>query len=74
MPDWAGLAIGGATVAVYMGRSVAADVAARLIEAGLSRDTALRWSRTPACPTGGCFHGTLDDLPALDARDASPAR
>ena len=42
LPDWAGLAIGGATVAVYMGRSVAADVAARLIAAGLSRDTQLR--------------------------------
>ncbi len=30
LPDWAKLAICGATVAVYMGRSVAADVAARL--------------------------------------------
>ena len=36
LPDWARLAIDGATVAVYMGRSIAAEVAARLIEAGLS--------------------------------------
>ena len=41
LPDWARLAIAGATVAVYMGRSVAAEVAARLIEAGLSPDTAV---------------------------------
>ena len=41
LPDWAKLAISGATVAVYMGRSVAADVASRLIEAGLSPDTAV---------------------------------
>ena len=41
LPDWAKLAISGATVAVYMGRSVAADVAGRLIEAGLSPDTAV---------------------------------
>jgi uroporphyrin-III C-methyltransferase/precorrin-2 dehydrogenase/sirohydrochlorin ferrochelatase len=34
LPDWAKLAISGATVAVYMGRSVAAEVAGRLIEAG----------------------------------------
>ena len=42
LPDWAGLALSGATVAVYMGRTVAAEVAARLIEAGLSPDTASR--------------------------------
>ena len=30
LPDWAGLALGGATVAVYMGRSVAGAVAERL--------------------------------------------
>ncbi|WP_292673272.1 siroheme synthase CysG, partial [Mesorhizobium sp.] len=41
LPDWAKLAISGATVAVYMGRSVAAEVAGRLIEAGLSPDTAV---------------------------------
>src|SRR5690606_9478538 len=39
LPDWARLAIDGATVAVYMGRSNAADVAGRLAAAGLSPDT-----------------------------------
>ena len=39
LPDWAQLAIGGATVAVYMGRTVAADVANRLLDAGLPEET-----------------------------------
>jgi len=39
LPAWAGLALSGATVAVYMGRTVAAAVAARLIEAGLDAAT-----------------------------------
>src|SRR5690606_34807050 len=39
LPGWSSLALAGATVAVYMGRTVAADVAARLIEAGLSAST-----------------------------------
>ena len=51
-PTGRGLAISGATVAVYMGRSVAADVAARLIEAGLSRRHRRRChrERQPARP------------------------
>jgi uroporphyrin-III C-methyltransferase/precorrin-2 dehydrogenase/sirohydrochlorin ferrochelatase len=39
LPGWAGLALTGTTVAVYMGRSVAARVAARLIESGLASST-----------------------------------
>jgi uroporphyrin-III C-methyltransferase/precorrin-2 dehydrogenase/sirohydrochlorin ferrochelatase len=68
LPDWARLAISGATVAVYMGRSVAADVAARLIEAGLPPDTAVAVAENASLPGCRRFHGTLADLPSLEAR------
>jgi uroporphyrin-III C-methyltransferase / precorrin-2 dehydrogenase / sirohydrochlorin ferrochelatase len=69
LPDWARLALGGATVAVYMGRSVAADVAARLIEAGLPSDTPVAAVENASRFDARLFHGTLNDLPALAARD-----
>ncbi|MEQ1952057.1 siroheme synthase CysG [Mesorhizobium sp. CN2-181] len=69
LPDWAKLAISGATVAVYMGRSVAADVAARLMDAGLSPDTAVAVVENASLPNRRRFHGTLADLPSLQARD-----
>lgn len=69
LPDWAKLAISGATVAVYMGRSVAADVASRLIEAGLSPDTAVAVVENASLAARRRFHGTLADLPSLEARD-----
>jgi uroporphyrin-III C-methyltransferase/precorrin-2 dehydrogenase/sirohydrochlorin ferrochelatase len=68
LPDWARLAIDGATVAVYMGRSVAADVAGRLIEAGLSPDTAVAVVENASLPTKRQLHGTLADLPSLQQR------
>jgi uroporphyrin-III C-methyltransferase/precorrin-2 dehydrogenase/sirohydrochlorin ferrochelatase len=68
LPDWAKLAISGATVAVYMGRSVAAEVAARLIEAGLSPDTAVAVVENASLRNRRRFHGTLADLPSLEAR------
>lgn len=68
LPDWAKLAVSGATVAVYMGRSVAADVAGRLIEAGLSPDTAVAVAENASLPDCRRFHGTLADLPSLQAR------
>jgi uroporphyrin-III C-methyltransferase/precorrin-2 dehydrogenase/sirohydrochlorin ferrochelatase len=68
LPDWAKLAISGATVAVYMGRSVAADVAARLIEAGLSPDTAVAVVENASRADRRLFHGTLADLPSLETR------
>lgn len=68
LPDWARLAISGATVAVYMGRSVAADVAGRLIEAGLSPDTAVAVVENASLESRRRFHGTLADLPSLGAR------
>lgn len=68
LPDWAKLAISGATVAVYMGRSVAAEVAGRLIGAGLSPDTAVAVVENASLPGCRRFHGTLADLPALEER------
>lgn len=68
LPDWAKLAISGATVAVYMGRSVAADVASRLIEAGLSPDTAVAVVENASLANRRRFHGTLADLPSLESR------
>jgi uroporphyrin-III C-methyltransferase/precorrin-2 dehydrogenase/sirohydrochlorin ferrochelatase len=68
LPDWARLAIDGATVAVYMGRSNAADVAARLIEAGLSPDTGVAVVENASQPGRRLLHGTLADLPALGER------
>ncbi|WP_315925125.1 siroheme synthase CysG [Mesorhizobium sp. SP-1A] len=69
LPDWARLAISGATVAVYMGRSVAADVAGRLIDAGLSPDTAVAIVENASLAGRRRFHGTLADLPSLAGRD-----
>jgi uroporphyrin-III C-methyltransferase/precorrin-2 dehydrogenase/sirohydrochlorin ferrochelatase len=69
LPDWAKLAISGATVAVYMGRSVAADVAARLTRAGLASDTAVAVVENASLGTRRLLHGTLADLPSLEARD-----
>lgn len=68
LPDWARLAIDGATVAVYMGRSNAADVAQRLIEAGLSPDTGVAVVENASQPDRLLLHGTLADLPALADR------
>ncbi|MCO6049472.1 siroheme synthase CysG [Mesorhizobium sp. RP14(2022)] len=68
LPDWAGLALGGATLAVYMGRSNAADVASRLIDAGLSPDTGVAVAENASLPYRRMFHGTLADLPALSER------
>jgi uroporphyrin-III C-methyltransferase/precorrin-2 dehydrogenase/sirohydrochlorin ferrochelatase len=62
LPDWAGLALSGATVAVYMGRSVAADVSRRLIEAGLAADTPVTLIENASLPERRHFAGTLSDL------------
>jgi len=68
LPDWTKLAIGGATVAVYMGRSTAAEVAGLLQEAGLSPDTAVAVVENASLASRRLFHGTLSDLPALGER------
>ncbi|MEP7452865.1 siroheme synthase CysG [Phyllobacterium sp. SB3] len=68
LPDWARLAISGATIAVYMGRSVAASVASRLIQAGLHADTGVAVIENAGRSERRMFHGTLKDLPALEER------
>ena len=68
LPDWAKLAVAGATVAVYMGRSIAAEVAGRLIAAGLSPDTAVAVVENASLSDRRRFHGTLADLPSLQDR------
>jgi uroporphyrin-III C-methyltransferase / precorrin-2 dehydrogenase / sirohydrochlorin ferrochelatase len=69
LPDWASLAVNGATVAVYMGRSVAADVAGRLMEAGVAADTTVAVVENASRDDRRLFHGTLAQLPTLAGRD-----
>lgn len=67
LPDWARLALSGATVAVYMGRSVAADVAARLMAAGLAEDTTVAIVENAGRRDRRLVHGTLRELPLIEA-------
>lgn len=69
LPDWARLAISGATVAVYMGRTVAASVAARLMDAGLPAETTVAVVENASRREKRLLHGTLKDLPGLEHRD-----
>ena len=69
LPDWARLAVSGATIAVYMGRSVAASVATRLIEAGLGVETTVAVIENASRADRRLLHGTLNDLPDLEHRD-----
>ncbi|MCT8268635.1 siroheme synthase CysG [Afifella sp. JA880] len=69
LPDWARLAAGGMTLAIYMGRSVAADIAARLADAGLSADTPVAVVENASRPDKRMLVGTLNDLPALADRE-----
>ncbi len=68
LPDWTRLAISGATVAIYMGRTNAAEVAGHLAQAGLSPDTAVAVVENASLGSRRMFHGTLADLPALQER------
>jgi uroporphyrin-III C-methyltransferase/precorrin-2 dehydrogenase/sirohydrochlorin ferrochelatase len=65
LPGWAGLALGGATVAVYMGRSVAAKVATRLIGAGLNASTPVAVIENASRADRRAYAGRLDQLPTL---------
>jgi uroporphyrin-III C-methyltransferase/precorrin-2 dehydrogenase/sirohydrochlorin ferrochelatase len=68
LPDWAGLALGGATVAVYMGRSVAAGVAARLIEAGMRPSTPVAVIENASRRDRRAYAGALADLARIAER------
>ncbi|HBF31298.1 siroheme synthase CysG [Rhizobium sp.] len=69
LPDWARLALSGATVAVYMGRSVAASVAERLMAGGLAEDTTVAVVENAGRGDKRMLHGTLRELPGLERRD-----
>ncbi|MDE1994731.1 MAG: uroporphyrinogen-III C-methyltransferase [Rhizobiaceae bacterium] len=69
LPDWASLAVSGATIAVYMGRTVAASVAGRLMQAGLPADTTVAVIENASRRDRRLMHGTLKDLPDLQYRD-----
>ena len=68
LPGWGALALQGATIAVYMGRTVAVRVAARLLEAGLSPTIPVAVVENAAQRNERFFAGTLADLPALEDR------
>lgn len=68
LPDWAGLALKGATVAVYMGRTVAAAVAEKMIGAGLKPETPVAVIENAAHPDERQFSGTLSELAVLSNR------
>ena len=69
LPDWASLAISGATIAVYMGRTVAASVADRLMQAGLPAETTVAVIENASRRDKRLLHGVLSELPGLEARD-----
>ncbi len=68
LPDWAKLALTGSTVAVYMGRSVAAGVAARLVEAGLSAATPAAVIENASRADKRAYAGRLDQLADMTAK------
>ena len=69
LPDWASLAVSGATIAVYMGRTVAASVAERLMQAGLPAETTVAVIENASRRDKRLLHGVLCELPGLEARD-----
>jgi len=69
LPDWASLAVSGATIAVYMGRTVAASVAERLMQAGLPAETTVAVIENASRSDRRLLHGILQDLPDLQHRD-----
>ncbi len=67
--DWHSLADGQATLAIYMGKSAAAEVSARLIEAGLAADTPVALVENASLGSRRHFKTRLNLLP-LAARTA----
>lgn len=67
LPGWAGLALNGATVAVYMGRTVAAKVAARMIEAGMHAATPVAVIENASRADRRAYAGRLDELAKITA-------
>ena len=72
LPDWAQLALSGATISVYMGRTVARKTAERLLQAGLSSDTPVAILENVGRADARRLVGTLADLQNL--RDEKSSR
>lgn len=73
LPDWAQLALSGATISVYMGRTVARQTAERLFEAGLAADTPVAVLENVARSDQRRLVGTLSDLQHLQDEKTSPS-
>ncbi|MXN66264.1 uroporphyrinogen-III C-methyltransferase [Stappia sp. GBMRC 2046] len=69
LPAWIDLALKGSTVAVYMGRSVAARVSARLIDAGLAATTPVAVVENASRTDETIFAGTLAELCHLETHE-----
>ena len=65
LPGWANLALAGATIAVYMGRTVAGKVASQLVAAGLSPATPVAVIENASRPDHRAYAGRLDELARL---------
>ena len=63
--DWTALAASRSTLAIYMGRAAAADIARNLIEAGLDRDTPVMIAVDISLPGERIVRGKLSALPFL---------
>ncbi|MEP1207406.1 MAG: siroheme synthase CysG [Rhizobiaceae bacterium] len=73
LPDWGHLALSGATVSVYMGRTVARQTAERLQMAGLAADTPVAVLENVGRKDARRLVGTLADLQNLSDEKTSPA-
>ncbi|MEM9733739.1 MAG: siroheme synthase CysG [Pseudomonadota bacterium] len=73
LPDWAELALSGATVTVFMGRTVARQTAERLQSAGLSADTPVAVLENVGRADARRLVGTLADLAALKEEKSTQA-
>ncbi len=73
LPDWAQLALSGATISVYMGRTVARQTALRLQQAGLASDTPVAVLENVGRPNARRLVGTLNELKNLRDERSSQA-
>lgn len=71
LPEWGQLALNGATVAVYMGRTVAAQVAGRLHDAGLPASTPVAIIESASTENQRVYSGSLEELQQLPAGRSS---
>ena len=73
LPDWAQLALSGATISVYMGHTVARQTAERLHQAGLAANTPVAVLENVGRTDARRLVGTLNDLQHLQDEKISPA-